>query len=155
MADGDELADRDGAHKDGAGGDHRPAFSSRRADIAPVTQPPPDRSARARATYDRAHLVLKQWCDQLQLMLLAARGMEDGPAFNPAAGSKEARELVLALKGALEAEQKFNDLYASLHPEPEDDGFDLEAARLEIGCRIARIRECCREDGLPGEPDEG
>ena len=30
-----------------------------------------------------------------------------------------------------------------------DYGLDLERARTEIGCRLARIRRCCREGRLP------
>ena len=29
-------------------------------------------------------------------------------------------------------------------------GVDLDVARVEIGCRLARIRRCCREGRLPG-----
>ena len=97
-------------------GGHTPVVDERngRSSGAPEGPPPagpdpgaaslPPRAeplAAARASYDRAHLVLRQWCDQLQLLLLAARGDDEGTDFSPGAGSKEARELVLDRKSVV------------------------------------------------------
>jgi hypothetical protein len=59
-------------------------------------------------------------------------------------------ELERAVARILEAEQAWNDWNsgsgAAGHQPGAGGDIDFDAARHEIGCRLARLRECCRPD---------
>jgi uncharacterized coiled-coil protein SlyX len=49
------------------------------------------------------------------------------------------------LKAARETEAEIENVEKQRAGIVHDYGLDLEAARSEIGCRLARLRNCCRE----------
>lgn len=55
-------------------------------------------------------------------------------------------ELEKALKRVFEAEDRFNEWYARETDQGRPGDIDFDAVRHEIGCRLARIRECCGSD---------
>lgn len=55
-------------------------------------------------------------------------------------------ELEYALRCTIETEQRFNDWKSENHDSPRSGEIDLDAARHEIGCRLARLRSCCEAD---------
>ncbi|WP_133065049.1 hypothetical protein [Flavimaricola marinus] len=55
-------------------------------------------------------------------------------------------ELEIALKHAFEMERTFNEWQQKENGEPAADAVDLDSVRNEIGCRLARLRACCRSD---------
>ncbi|MDR9429054.1 MAG: hypothetical protein RI538_12230, partial [Salibaculum sp.] len=61
------------------------------------------------------------------------------------------KQLETALAQAQKLEAEFNERFGT---GLESGEIDVRRARLEIGCRLARIRRCCREKGLP-QADEG
>ncbi|MDU8911077.1 hypothetical protein [Aestuariicoccus sp. MJ-SS9] len=54
------------------------------------------------------------------------------------------------LKAARETEAELDQIRRKTAGICAAYGLDLEAAELEIGCRMARLRTCCREDELSG-----
>ena len=48
-------------------------------------------------------------------------------------------------------ETAFNDKYGN---ELAQGDIDFDALRREIGCRLGRIRKCCRTQSVSAEPDE-
>ncbi len=76
------------------------------------------------------------------------RDLSDGTGGNIRDISAKHRELETALMRAIETEQKYHDWKAKRDGQKghRPDDFDLDAARHQIGCRLARLRECCRED---------
>ena len=58
-------------------------------------------------------------------------------------------ELEKALRLAIETEVKFTAWKAQYDRALSEHEIDFEAVRFEIGCRLARIRECCDEGALP------
>ncbi|WP_412506613.1 hypothetical protein [Roseovarius sp. SYSU LYC5161] len=61
------------------------------------------------------------------------------------------KQLETALAQAQKLEAQFNERFGT---GLESGEIDVRRVRLEIGCRLARIRRCCREKGLP-QADEG
>lgn len=61
------------------------------------------------------------------------------------------KQLETAIAQAQKLEAEFNERFGT---GLESGEIDVRRARLEIGCRLARIRRCCREKGLP-QADEG
>ena len=57
-------------------------------------------------------------------------------------------ELEKSLRLAIETEVKFTEWKAQYDRALSDNEIDFEAVRFEIGCRLARIRECCDEGQL-------
>jgi len=55
-------------------------------------------------------------------------------------------ELESALKRVFDAEQKYNDWNAKLSGLAAPGEIDLDAVRHQIGCRLARIRDCCASE---------
>ena len=68
-------------------------------------------------------------------------------------------QLERALTTVIQTEAKFYEWHAkharALRGEDPHEEPDFEAVRFEIGCRIARIRDCCAEPGFPEEPEQG
>lgn len=54
-------------------------------------------------------------------------------------------ELEKALRLAIETEVKFTEWKAQYDRSLAENEIDFEAVRFEIGCRLARIRDCCDE----------
>ncbi|PYE85770.1 hypothetical protein [Pseudoroseicyclus aestuarii] len=54
-------------------------------------------------------------------------------------------ELESALKRLFETEGKYNDWIGKQTGRGRDGDIDLAAVRHQIGCRLARLRACCRE----------
>ena len=65
--------------------------------------------------------------------------------------SAKLKELESALVRAIDTEQKYHDWKSRRDGATDrrgggrDDDLDLDAVRSQIGCRLARLRECCRE----------
>jgi hypothetical protein len=55
-------------------------------------------------------------------------------------------EIEIALKRAFEMERKFNDWQNKDRGGPKANAIDFDNARNEIGCRLARLRACCRSN---------
>lgn len=64
--------------------------------------------------------------------------------------SAKQKQLENALSSALRLEIEFNDKFGTGLAEGE---IDFEQVRFDIGCRLARLRRCCREEGLSEGPD--
>lgn len=74
------------------------------------------------------------------------RAVRDGsPAALKEVVNKQS-ELESALKRVFDAEQKYNDWNAKHSGLAAPGEIDLDAVRDQIGCRLARIRECCNSD---------
>ncbi len=55
------------------------------------------------------------------------------------------KELETALKRIFDTERAFNDWYAEHTGGGAAGDIDLDDIRQQIGCRLARLRACCRE----------
>lgn len=64
-------------------------------------------------------------------------------------------QLETALTRVFAAELKYNDWKAKQDGTRPDHEFDLAAARFDIGCRLARLRECCAEGLVSERADAG
>jgi hypothetical protein len=58
---------------------------------------------------------------------------------------KKHGELETALTRVFQTEQKYNDWLAKRSGDLAPGEIDFEALRDEIGCRLARLVECCQE----------
>ena len=63
---------------------------------------------------------------------------------------KQMSRLTDTLNEVRKKEAEFNDKFGSGLAEGE---IDFNALRREIGCRLGRIRRCCRPKGVSEEPD--
>ena len=55
----------------------------------------------------------------------------------------------LALEAELKLEQRKKKERGIVHTY----ALDMDAARTSVGCRLDRLRRCCRAGRLPGQPD--
>ncbi len=99
---------------------------------------------RLKSLFDDCVITLVSVRETLAVLVRAAREGESGSAREITAKQKE---LETALMRAIETEQKYHEWKSKREGRSGagGDGFDLDAARAQIGCRLARIRECCRE----------
>lgn len=54
---------------------------------------------------------------------------------------------------ALEAEMKLEQRKKKERGIVHTYALDMDAARTSVGCRLDRLRRCCRAGRLPGQPD--
>jgi len=73
--------------------------------------------------------------------LLRSASAGQGGALREVGGKQS--ELESALKRVFDAEQKYHDWNAKHSGHAGPGEIDLDAVRDQIGCRLARIRECC------------
>ncbi|WP_047995658.1 hypothetical protein [Puniceibacterium sp. IMCC21224] len=59
------------------------------------------------------------------------------------------------LKAARETEAELENVKRARVGVAHSYGLDLERARSEVGCRLARLRRCCREGGIPEGSESG
>ena len=58
-----------------------------------------------------------------------------------------------AIRVYLEIQLRLDELFAKHAGVIAAYEIDFDDVRHTIGCRLDRIRQCCAEDGIPGEPD--
>lgn len=100
----------------------------------------PDEAAR-RKEWEDAWLLLSSVRSTLADLLTELRS----DAVAPKDIQKKISDLESALKGAFEVERKFNDWHRRQDGGLAADEFDLDEAWRRIGCRLDRLRACCRE----------
>lgn len=104
--------------------------------------------ARAEALEQRCEDIARTLQD-MQDELEALRGrFRDGDLDDRRAGQSLFADIRYWLKQARETEQELDKIRREDAGLAGDYGLDLHAARFEVGCRLARIRRCCREGRL-------
>ena len=105
---------------------------------------------RARALDDQCQKIAKtlaEVVDELEGLREKAR---TGEANLKKDGNALLSELRYWLKAARETEKELDQIKRSAAGVAGEYGLDLDVARVEIGCRLARIRTCCDAGRLPG-----
>ena len=105
------------------------------------TDPPESNDAARRKEWEDAWMLLSSVRSTLADLLAELRG-EVG---NPKDITRKISDLESALKGAFEVERKFNDWLGRQGGGLAAGEIDVEDARRRIGCRLDRLRACCRE----------
>lgn len=82
-----------------------------------------------------------------QMLVQVQMDMGDGPDLKKLPG--KSAELQEALTRLNKMKDKFDEQYAT---GPREGEFDLNAARLSIGCKLARIRTVCDDGRISGCP---
>ncbi|GGL62354.1 hypothetical protein [Wenxinia marina] len=82
-------------------------------------------------------------------------GVKDDAASHPDVRELTARtaEYEKAIRIYLEIQTRLDELFAKHARVIAAYEIDFDAVRHDIGCRLARIRECCAEGDVPGDPD--
>jgi uncharacterized protein YlxW (UPF0749 family) len=94
----------------------------------------------------------KEWRDAWGLLSSVRSTLADlledvrDEAAEPKELQKKINDLESALKGAFEVERKFNDWLKRQDGGLVAGEIDIDDARRRIGCRLDRLRACCRED---------
>jgi hypothetical protein len=111
-------------------------FKTTRANGPPaVLSAPPDGEA------DDARLLLTKVRRTLADLLRAAA---DGEGAALGQITLKQSELESALKKVFEAEQRYHE-WTRNHGGGTADDIDYDAIRHQIGCRLARLRDCCQD----------
>ena len=63
---------------------------------------------------------------------------------------RQMSRLTDALADVRKKEAEFNDRFGT---NLEQGEIDFDQLRRDIGCRLGRIRKCCRSQGVPARPD--
>ncbi|WP_341213552.1 hypothetical protein [uncultured Limimaricola sp.] len=93
----------------------------------------------------------KEWQDAWGLLSSVRSTLADllddvrSEAGEPKELQKKISDLESALKGAFEVERKFNDWLKRQDGGLASGEIDIDDARRRIGCRLDRLRACCRE----------
>ncbi|WP_131505517.1 hypothetical protein [Limimaricola cinnabarinus] len=93
----------------------------------------------------------KEWQDAWGLLSSVRSTLADlledvrDEAAEPKELQKKINDLESALKGAFEVERKFNDWLKRQDGGLVAGEIDIDDARRRIGCRLDRLRACCRE----------
>lgn len=110
-------------------------------------RPPPDGGPDVPATelHDDSFVLLRSIRRSLAHLL---RQIETGDVGALKGLMGRTGELEKALRLAIETEVKFTEWKAQYDRSLSEHEIDFEAVRFEIGCRLARIRECCDEGAV-------
>ncbi|WP_186766547.1 hypothetical protein [Puniceibacterium confluentis] len=93
----------------------------------------------------RAHIAATLKSIRLQIVDLKTR-VEDGNLQNTREVGQLLADARYWLKAARETEAEIENVEKQRAGIVHDYGLDLEHARSEIGCRLARLRRCCHEE---------
>ena len=81
---------------------------------------------------------------RITLADLLEQVVEGGHGALKELGAKQA-DLETALRRAFDAEARWNE-YQGKQAGPVAGEIDFDSIRHDIGCRLARLRDCCQED---------
>jgi hypothetical protein len=98
--------------------------------------------AEVRQAVDDARSLLVQVRTTLSALL---REAAEGNSTNLTEVVKKQSELESALRRVFETEQKYDDWQRKSRGGQEPDAIDFDAIRVQIGCRLARLRDCCNQ----------
>ena len=104
------------------------------------TDPPSADGGMAKEMQDARLLLTKVRSTLADLLATVVGG--DGSALKDAVLKQS--ELESALKRVFDAEQKYHD-WAKRNGGSDASDIDYDAIRDQIGCRLARLRDCCQE----------
>ncbi len=95
----------------------------------------------------------KYLADSVVLLTSVRSGLADllkaileGDADSPKDLADKQADFEKALRRVFEAEDRFNDWYSKSTGDSLGGEIDFDAVRQEIGCQLARIRDCCAEE---------
>ncbi|SDE19518.1 hypothetical protein [Limimaricola pyoseonensis] len=107
-----------------------------------LTGPPGLTDAARRKQWEDAWAYLGSVRSTLADLLAEAREADSGSMRETIS---KISQLESALKTAFETERKFHDWLSKQSGDLAAGEIDLDAARHRIGCRLDRLRACCRE----------
>ena len=95
----------------------------------------------------------KYLADSVVLLTSVRSGLADllrailaGDAETPKDLADKQADFEKALRRVFEAEDRFNDWYSKTTGDTVFGEINFDAVRQEIGCQLARIRDCCADD---------
>lgn len=97
----------------------------------------------AKLETDRAHIALTLESMRAQLMDLD-RKVQAGEVGTPTEAGKLLNDIRYWLRAARETEAELETVTRQREGITQSYGLDLDRARSEVGCRLARLRACCR-----------
>ncbi|MDG1458495.1 MAG: hypothetical protein P8Q92_11555 [Pseudoprimorskyibacter sp.] len=104
---------------------------------------------RASALEDECQKIAQMLADMVEDLEELRKRARTGEATKKD-GNAVLSELRYWLRAARETEKELDQINRQNSGVAGDYGLDLDIARVEIGCRLARIRTCCDAGRLPG-----